>query len=124
SKVYGAAMPSLSGTYSGNVNGDTFTINGVTSATAASPVVAGGYAITPVAVGPNVGSYTIVTVPGVLTITPITLTITAPNVSKVYGAALPSLNGTYSGNLPSDSFTITGTTTATASSPVAAGGYP
>ncbi|HEY4359216.1 MAG TPA: MBG domain-containing protein [Acidobacteriaceae bacterium] len=123
SKAYGAAVPSLSGTYSGNVNGDTFTISGVTSATAASPVVAGGYAITPVAVGPNVGSYTIVTVPGVLTITPITLTITAPNVSKVYGAALPSLNGTYTGNLPGDSFTITGTTTATATSPVLAGGY-
>ncbi len=96
SKVYGAALPALSATYSGFVNGETpaslttppkFT----TDATASSPVVAGGYPIT--ATGAVDGNYTITYATGTLTVTPASLTITADNVSKVYGGAAGLLGG-------------------------------
>ncbi len=51
SKVYGAALPALTATYSGLVNGDTAASLTTapslsTTATAASPVISGGYPIT------------------------------------------------------------------------------
>ena len=61
----------------------------------------GSYAIT--ASGAVDANYTISYVAGTLTVTPVALTITANNASKLYGAALPTLSATYSGFVNGDS---------------------
>ncbi|SPE59113.1 conserved exported hypothetical protein [Verrucomicrobia bacterium] len=124
STVYGAALPALTASYSGFVNGDTAAsltspVSLSTTAATASPV--GTYAIT--ASGAADANYTITEVNGTLSVTPAPLTITADNQSKVYGAALPTLTASYSGFVNGDtaaSFTspVTLATTATAASPV------
>ena len=131
SKAYGAALPSLTAGYSGFVNGDTSasltTLPSLsTTATAASSVSGGPYSITASgAVDPN---YTISYVAGSLTVTPVALTITANNETKVYGAALPALTAGYSGFVNGDtsaSLTTLPTlsTAATAASSVSGGPY-
>jgi hypothetical protein len=100
------------------VSSITFTYNG--SSTPPTAVLAGGYAVVATVVDPiYIGTAT-----GTLNIGTATLTITGPTLSKVYGAAIPSLNGTFSGQQNGDTFTVTGTTTAVVLSPVVAGGYP
>ena len=123
-KVYGAVLPTLSVSYAGFVNGDTSaslttqpTLS--TTATAASPV--GSYSVT--AAGAVDGNYTISYVGGSLTVTAATLTITANNATKIYGAPLPTLSASYAGFVNGDtsaSLTTQPTlsTTATATSPV------
>lgn len=130
-KVYGAALPVLTLSYTGFVNGETsasLTTQPVlsTTATAASPVAGSPYVITASgAVDPN---YTIIYVAGALTVTPAPLTITANNATKAYGAALPALSASYAGFVNGDtsaSLTTppTLTTTATAASSVAGSPY-
>src|SRR5260221_8902674 len=94
---------------------DTFTIAGTTTATASSPI--GSYPITPTATGTNLGNYTVVYVNGTLSVGQATLTVTASNASRAYGAANPSFTGTYTGAVGTDSFTIAGNPTSTPSSP-------
>lgn len=67
-RAVGDANPAFTGSASGAVLGDTFTVSGTTTATAASP--AGTYTITPAVTGTNIGKYTVTYVPGTLTITP------------------------------------------------------
>ncbi|WP_337966084.1 MBG domain-containing protein [uncultured Flavobacterium sp.] len=127
-KIYGNANPTLTVSYSGFVNGDSATSLTTapiitTTATATSPV--GTYPIT--ASGAVSTNYTFTYVAGSLTVTPVTLTITADNQTKVYGNANPTLTVSYSGFVNGDSATSlttapTITTTATATSPV--GTYP
>jgi len=104
-KVYGAALPKLTGTVtvSGLVNGDTLsgaTANGVatwtTTATSGSGV--GSYAIT--GGGLSAANYTINAVEAAnnakaLTITPaaLTITYTANTTTRIYGNANPTLSG-------------------------------
>ncbi len=57
-----------------------------------------------------------------INVTNAALTVTANNVSRVYGAANPTFTGSVSGAVNGDAFTETFSTTATASSPV--GSYP
>jgi len=89
SKVYGAANPALTASYSGFVNGDSSAVvSGLTlstPATAASGV--GGYAIAPA--DATAANYDITFVSGTLTVTQAPLTISADDKSKVYGAATP-----------------------------------
>ena len=123
-KVYGAALPTLTASYSGFVNGDTaasLTTQPAltTTATVSSHVGGSPYSIT--ASGAADSDYTISYVPGILTVTPAGLTITADNQTKVYGAALPTLTTSYSGFVNGDSAANLTTqpvlnTTATASS--------
>ncbi len=130
-RVYGAALPALSASYSGFVNGDTVAClttppTLTTTATTASQVQPGGYPIT--ASGAVDLNYTISYVPGTLTVTPAPLTISATNATKVYGAAMPALSVGYSGWINGDSTaSLTKlpvfTTQASATSPVRAGGY-
>ncbi len=130
-KVYGAALPTLTASYSGFVNGDTSASlttqpTLTTTATAASHVAGSPYAIT--ASGAVDPDYTISYVAGTLTVTPAPLTITADNQTKVYGAALPTLTASYTGFVNGDtpaSLTTqpTLTTTATAASHVAGSPY-
>ena len=101
--MYGAALPSLTASYSGFVNGDT-AANLLTapsfSTTASAASHVGSYTIT--ASGASSPDYTITYVPGTLGVTPAPLTITANNASKMYGAALPVLTASYSGFVNGD----------------------
>jgi gliding motility-associated-like protein len=127
-KVYGAINPVLTITYTGFVNGDTnaslSTQPGLAStATAAS--AAGTYPIT--ASGAASSNYNISYAAGTLTVNNSTLTITATNAAKTYGAANPTLAFTYSGFVNGDTQASLSTlpsvsTTATAAS--GAGTYP
>jgi hypothetical protein len=122
--VYGAALPDLSLSYNGFVNGDTAASlttqpTLITTASASSPV--GNYAIT--ASGAVDSNYTIVYVAGTLSVTPATLTITASDQSTTYGSTLPGLTASYKGFVNDDTAaSLTAapslTTTATSSSPV------
>jgi hypothetical protein len=123
-KVYGTANPAFTASYAGFVLGQgpadlSGTLNFNTSATTASH--AGTYAVSPG--GLTSSNYALAFVSGTLTVTPASLTITADNKTKVYGAALPTLNASYSGFVNGDSAASLTTpptlsTTATASSHV------
>src|SRR5215217_5320033 len=104
SQSYGTAIPSLSGTVSGFVLGQTQatattgTLSFGTAATQSSNV--GSYAINGSGLTANNGNYSFVQAAGnatALSITPATLTYTADLVSQSYGTAIPSLSGTVSG---------------------------
>ena len=131
SKVYGAALPTLTASYSGLVNGDTSASlttqpTLTTTATASSHVAGNPYTIT--ASGAVDSDYTISYVAGTLTVTAAPLTITASNQSKTYGAVVPALTASYTGFVNGDtsaSLTVqpTLTTTATAHSHVSGNPY-
>ncbi|SNT23981.1 filamentous hemagglutinin family N-terminal domain-containing protein, partial [Noviherbaspirillum humi] len=98
SRTYGDANPALTASYTGLVGGDTAaaltgTLSLATSATTASNV--GSYAITPS--GQSSGDYSISYVPGTLTVTPATLTVTADDKSRLYGDANPAFSASYAG---------------------------
>ncbi|MCC9065454.1 MBG domain-containing protein [Flavobacterium piscisymbiosum] len=123
-KVYGTANPTLTASYSGFVNGDTatnLTTAPTISTTALDTSPVGTYTIT--ASGAVSDNYDFTYVNGTLTITKATLTITADDQTKVYGAANPTLTASYSGFANGDtsaSLTTlpTITTTALDTSPV------
>ncbi len=122
-KVYGAALPALTYTVTGLVNGNTLVNLPTITTTATSKSPAGIYTIT--ASGATADSnYTIAYDTGTLVVTPVVLTVTANNATSVYGST-PVLAGvTYSGFVNGDSATSltkqpTVSTTATKSSPVA-----
>ncbi len=131
-KLYGAALPTLTASYTGFVNGDTVarlttpaTLN--TPATASSPVLSGGYDIR--VSGASDPNYNISYIDGTLTVTPAPLIITANNVVKLYGAALPTLTASCTGFVNGDTVSSlttapTLTTTAAASSPVTGSPFP
>jgi len=122
-KVYGAALPIFTASYSGFVNGDTASslttpVTLGSSATASSPI--GTYTIT--ASGAVETNYAIGYASGTLTVTTAALTITANSTNKVYAAALPAFTASYSGFVNGDSASslttpVTLGTSATASSP-------
>jgi MBG domain (YGX type)/Bacterial Ig-like domain (group 3)/NHL repeat len=119
-RPYGAANPAFTSTISGALNGDTFTITYSTTATATSPI--GTYPIVPTVSGAAAGNYTVTTTNGVLTVAPATLTVTANNATRSYGAANPAFTGTTIGLVNGDTITTTFTTIAVTNSPV--GNYP
>jgi len=126
--VYGGTIPTLTASYSGFVNGDTFnnltTQPSVTSAgTSSSP--AGNYAIT--ASGAADANYAITYIAGNLNIGQVPLTITADNQKMSQGTAVPTLTFSYNGFVNGDgSGNLTAApsiaTTGTSLSPV--GQYP
>jgi hypothetical protein len=126
SKVYGSANPALTATYSGFVNGDTAgtALTGALSTTATTGSPVGSYPITQGTLA--AANYSITFAAGTLTVTPAPLTITADNLSRVYGSANPTLTASYSGFVNGDNFSVvsglTLSTTATTASP--AGSYP
>jgi Bacterial Ig-like domain (group 3)/MBG domain (YGX type) len=129
-KVYGAALPALTATYTGFVNGDTSASlttapTLTTTATAASSVAGSQYTITAAgAVDPN---YTITYTAGSLTVTAAPLTITANNASRHYNVANPAFTFAAAGFVNGDTVASlttqpTLTTTAVLLSPT--GTYP
>jgi sugar lactone lactonase YvrE len=119
-RTYGAANPTFTSTITGALNGDTFTVTYSTTATTTSPV--GTYPIVPTVSGPATSNYTITTTNGILTVAPATLTVTANNASRIYGAPNPVFTGTITGLLNGDTVTTVYTSSAVATSPV--GTYP
>ncbi|HVX10740.1 MAG TPA: MBG domain-containing protein [Pirellulales bacterium] len=108
-KVYGAALPALTASYSGFVNGDSAasltTLPSLsTTATATSHVSGSPYTIT--ASGAVDADYTIRYVPGELTVTPATLTVTANNASRAYGAPNPTFTDTIGGFVNGDASSV------------------
>ena len=93
-KVYGAPLPTpFTAKFDKFVNGDspaslTAPVTFTTTATAGSPVLAGGYKITPA--GATSDNYKITFVDGTLTVTPAPLSVVADDANKVYGAPLPT----------------------------------
>jgi sugar lactone lactonase YvrE len=120
SRAYGAANPVFSETVTGAVNNDTFATSAYSSAGTTSAV--GTYVILPSVGGGNLADYSVSYVNGTLTVTPAALTVLAGTATRVYAAANPALTGTVTGALNGDTFSVTGATTATATSPV--GSYP
>ncbi|MFO0967351.1 MAG: MBG domain-containing protein [Gemmataceae bacterium] len=119
-KAYGASIPTLNGSVTGFVNGDTQasattgTLAFSTTATSASNV--GGYAVTGSGLTANNGNYTFVQAAGNATafsITPATLAYTATPASRPYGSSNPALSGSVTGLVNGD--TLSGVTTGTAS---------
>jgi hypothetical protein len=97
SKLYGANLPTFTGTLSGVQSGDNITASYTTGATASSPV--GSYSITPVLADPDgkLINYAVTINNGTLSITPAALTVTAEDKSKTYGAANPTFTASYNG---------------------------
>ncbi len=120
SRTYGAANPTFSASAAGAVNGDTFTFTETTPATATSPV--GTYPIVPVAAGTNLSDYTVVYNNGTLTVGQATLTVTAANASRTYGAANPTFSASASRSSQRRHLHLHRNHSATATSPV--GTYP
>ncbi len=86
-RAYGVANPVMMGSVTGALNGDTFTVTGVSAATETSAV--GSYPITYTVTGANLGDYTVTPATGTLTVTQATPVITwATPAAVTYGTAL------------------------------------
>ena len=120
----------MAASYSGFVNGDTSASlttqpTLATTATASSHVSGSPYPIT--ASGAVDTDYSISYGAGTVTVTPVALTITANNLSKVYGAVLPTLTVSYTGLVNGDtaaSLTIDPAVTTTATNTSHVSGSP
>ena len=115
SRVYGAANPAFTPTYSGFVNGDTSAVltgspSLTTTATAASPV--GSYTITAAAGTLSAANYSFTFVNGTLTVTKATsvLSVTSSLNPSVYGNSVTftlTVGGSGSGVVPTGTVTFT-----------------
>jgi 6-phosphogluconolactonase (cycloisomerase 2 family) len=121
SRLYGDANPVFTGTITGIQNGDNITATYSSIADPTSPV--GTYAIVPTLVDPTgkLANYSVVIKNGILTVTPVPLTVTADNASRLYGDANPAFTGTIVGLKNNDNITAAFTSAGPAS-PV--GTYP
>jgi MBG domain-containing protein len=125
---YGGAVPALTVSYTGFVDGDNASSlskapTAKTTATSASPP--GNYPIT--VSGAKDDNYTITYVSGTMTVGHATLTITANPASMTYGGGVPALTVSYSGFIRGDnasSLTTPPSITTTATSTSRAGTYP
>lgn len=121
-KVYGAAVPTLTAQITGLVNGDTTrVVTGLKLATTASRASKTGvYEIT--ATGAQTANYTIRYGTGSLTVTKANLVIQADNRTRIYGSANPTFTAKWSGltngDKPTDFSGLTFLSEASASSPV------
>ncbi len=121
SMTYGEAVPALTDTTTGLVNGDTLSSLGISlGTTATSSSNAGTYTIS--VSGPaTLANYTPTYNNGTLTVNKAALTITADDKSMTYGGAVPALTAATKGLVNGDTLSslgITLSTTATSSSSV------
>jgi hypothetical protein len=102
SRIYGVGNPVLTTSYSGFVNGDTPSsiTQPMASTTATAVSAVGSYAVT--LSGGSAANYSIALVNGSLSVTPATLTLSADDQIRPFGAANPTLTGTYSGFVNGD----------------------
>ncbi|MCU1287399.1 MAG: hypothetical protein JWO13_3749 [Acidobacteriales bacterium] len=100
SKIYGAALPAFTYVISGFVNGDTSSVvsgNASCTSTGTTGSPAGTYPITCATGTLAAANYSFSFVAGTLTVTKASLTVTADDKTKPYGAALPALTYTITG---------------------------
>lgn len=97
SKLYGAALPSFTGTLTGIVNNDAITPSYATTATQQS--IVGTYPITATLLDPNhrLANYDVTITPSTLTVLPAPLLIAANPATKQYSDPLPQLSVTFTG---------------------------
>jgi 6-phosphogluconolactonase (cycloisomerase 2 family) len=121
-RLYGDANPAFTGIITGLKNGDVVTATYASAATPASSV--GTYAIVPTLVDPAgvLSNYAVTSNNGTLTVTAVPLTVTANNVSRLYGDPNPAFTGAITGLKNGDNITATYASVATPASPV--GTYP
>jgi hypothetical protein len=117
SRLYGDPNPAFTGTVTGLRNADAITAS-FTSVGPASAV--GVFPITPVLADPTnkLGNYAVTSNNGVLTIGPASLSVSAANASRPYGAANPVFTGSITGIKNADNITATFNTTANTASGV------
>ena len=123
--VYGSSPPTITPLFSGFENNEDASSLSVlptcsTPATSASSVSGSPYAST--CSGAAAGNYTFSYVPGLVTVSPATLTITASSGSMAYGSSPPAITPSYRGFVNGDGATSLSsqpvcTTTATSASP-------
>ncbi|MEI9991651.1 MAG: MBG domain-containing protein [Rhizomicrobium sp.] len=122
SRIYGDANPALTYSIGGNglVNGDS--LSGVlsTSATTASNVGFYGIGQGTLAASSN---YALTYVAGTLSVTARPVTVTADDLSRIYGDANPGLTYTVGGDGLVNGDTLTGALTTAASATTSVGGY-
>jgi hypothetical protein len=125
--MYGQPLPTLTGSLTGVVNNDPLTVQFTTTAVNGGPV--GAYPISAEFNDPSnvLGNYSLSTQGGTLDITPATLEVEGPDVSRGYGSTNPVLMASYLGLVNGDTTNvIVGqpilSTTATNTSTV--GSYP
>jgi len=127
-KVYGAALPTLTITYSGLTNGDTpasLTTQPVPATTATNSSAAGSYPIT--VSGGVASNYSFSYTAGSLTVSQAPLTITADNKTKAQNTANPALTASYTGLVNGDTSSTFGTAPTLATTAVTGslpGNYP
>jgi sugar lactone lactonase YvrE len=130
-KAYGAALPTLTGTFGGALAADLANLSANFSTTATATSAVGSYPITASALsGTAASNYTLGTVTnGQLSVTALAVTVAPPSVTATYGQAtaiaIPSITGaSIAGVLTPDQANVTAnfTTAATTTSPV--GKYP
>src|SRR5690606_36238697 len=120
--------PVFTVSYSGFVNGETPAVLNsapVASSTVTATTPVGSYSIS--LTGGSDDNYEIVNTAGTITITKATLTVTAQNASRAYGAANPVFTFTYSGFVNGETATVltsTPTASTTATQTSAVGTYP
>lgn len=130
--TYGSALPVLSYTLSGFVNGDTAasSVSGAPSLTSAatSRSKPGTYAVNASAGSLSAKNYSFSFASGIMTVSKAVLKVSAQAVSGTYGGALPGLVPAYSGFVNSDTAAsaLTGapSLSTSVSSKSAAGSYP
>jgi hypothetical protein len=116
SRTYGADNPALTGTVTGQKNGEAFAADYSTSAGSASPV--GSYDVAAALAGATLVNYDVVVHgAGRLTVTPAALTVTPADVARPYGSPNPVLTGSVVGIQNGDNITATYATAATDASP-------
>jgi len=129
-RAYGSSNPTFTAAYSGFVNGDTSSVlSGTPSLTtsATSSSAAGAYAITAAAGTLTASNYSFSFVNGTLTVGKVTLTVTANNANRTYGASNPAFTAAYSGFVNGDTSSVLSgspSLTTTANSSSALGTYP
>jgi gliding motility-associated-like protein len=127
-KTYGMAIPVLTVSYSGFVNGDSPASFGTAPTITTTATSGSNVDIYPITLsGAVIPNYTTIYVPGTLTITKAALSITADNKTRIFGAANPPLTVSYSGFVNGDSnnsLASLPTITTTATTTSAAGTYP
>ena len=128
SKAYGDPVPELAPSYSGLANGDEGPATAATcSATADTASAAGSYQVT--CTGAEDPNYDIGYAQGILSVTKVTVTVTADSESRVYGQPNPPLGASFSGfaldeTLATSDVTGSPSCTTTAVTASAPGTYP
>ena len=125
-KLYGQTLifAGTQFTSTGLLNSDTITNVTLASTGATNAATVGSYPVTAAAAqGTGLGNYAISYVSGTLTVNPATLTVSANNTNRIYGAANPTFTASYTGFVNGDTVAVLGgspslTTTATTNSAV------